>query len=52
MTEIIYTSAALSADKDEGVQAIYTRLLEALNIPGPFQEEPKKTAIHLFESLI
>ena len=52
MTETIFTSAALLADKDGVVQAIYTRLLEALNTRGPFQGEPKKTSIHLFESLI
>jgi len=47
MTETTYTSAALFAGKDEVVQVIYTRLLEALSRLGPFQEEPKKTSIHL-----
>jgi hypothetical protein len=47
MTETTYTSAALFAGKDEVVQAIYTRLLEVLSRLGPFQEEPKKTSIHL-----
>jgi hypothetical protein len=47
MTETTYASAALFSGKDENVQAIYTRLLEALRILGPFQEEPKKTSIHL-----
>ena len=47
MTETIYTSIALFAGKDELVQTIYTRLLEALSTLGPFQEEPKKTSIHL-----
>jgi len=47
MTETTYTSAALFEGKDENVQAIYTRLREALSALGPFQEEPKKTSIHL-----
>lgn len=47
MTEITYTSAALFVGKDEIVQAIYTRLLEALRILGPVQEDPKKTSFHL-----
>ena len=47
MTETTYTSAALFEGKDELVQAIYTRLLEAPSTLGPFQEEPKKTSIHL-----
>ncbi len=47
MTETTYTSDALFTGKDAVVQAIYTRLLEALRALGPFQEEPKKTSIHL-----
>ena len=47
MTETTYTCAALFVGKDEVVQATYTRLLEALSTLGPFQEEPKKTSIHL-----
>ena len=47
MTETTYTSAALFVGKDELVQATYTRLLEVLGTLGPFQEEPKKTSIHL-----
>ncbi len=47
MTETTYTGAALFLAKDELVQAIYTRLLEALSRLGPFQEEPKKTSIHV-----
>jgi len=47
MTETIYTSTALFTGKDEVVQVIYTRLLEELGKLGPFQEEPKKTSIHL-----
>ena len=47
MTKTTYTSPALFVGKDELVQAIYTRLREALSTLGPFQEEPKKTSIHL-----
>ena len=47
MAETIYTSAALFEGKDEVVRTIYTRLLEALSTLGPFQEDPKKTSIHL-----
>jgi hypothetical protein len=50
MTETTYTSAALFVGKDELVQTIYTRLLEALSTLGPFQEEPKKTSIHLISA--
>jgi hypothetical protein len=45
-----YTSTALFADKDEIVQAIYDRLLVSIRLLGPFQEEPKKTSIHLVHS--
>ena len=51
MTETTYTSAALLVGKDELVKAIYTRLLEALRTLGPFQEEPKKTSIHLVRNV-
>lgn len=47
MTDTTQTSNALFVGKDEVVQAIYTRLLEALRSLGPFEEEPKKTSIHL-----
>jgi len=47
MTETPNTIAALFAGKDEIVQVIYTRLLEALHTIGPVQEDPKKTSIHL-----
>jgi hypothetical protein len=47
MTETTNTTDALFTGKDEVVQTIYTRLLEALHTFGPFQEEPKKTSIHL-----
>lgn len=51
MAEITYTTDALFTGKDEVVQAIYTRLLEALRALGPFQEEPKKTSIHLMRTV-
>ncbi len=47
MTETPQTSNALFVGKDAVVQAIYTRFLEVLRSLGPFQEEPKKTSIHL-----
>jgi hypothetical protein len=47
ITEATYTSAALFAGKDAHVQAIYTRLLEALRTLGPVKDDPKKTSIHL-----
>lgn len=47
MAEIIYTRDALFAGKDESVLSTYSRLLEVLHTLGPFQEEPKKTPIHL-----
>ncbi|MDQ6660653.1 MAG: DUF5655 domain-containing protein [Chloroflexota bacterium] len=51
MAENTYTSDALFMGKDEVVQTIYTRLLEALHTLGPFQEEPKKTSIHLLRTV-
>jgi hypothetical protein len=38
---------ALLTGKDDFIRSIYDRLLEALHTIGPFQEEPKKTSIHL-----
>jgi hypothetical protein len=38
---------ALFIGKDNVVRSIYERLLEALHTIGPFQEEPKKTSLHL-----
>ncbi len=38
---------ALLTGKDDVVRSIYGRLLDALQTIGPFQEEPKKTSIHL-----
>ena len=42
---------ALFTGKDEVVQSIYNRLLEVLRTLGPFQEEPKKTSIHLVHTV-
>jgi hypothetical protein len=47
MTGTQSTSDALFTGKDEVVQVIYNRLLEELRLLGSFQEEPKKTSIHL-----
>jgi uncharacterized protein DUF5655 len=42
---------ALFIGKDDIVRSIYARLLEALHTIGPFEEEPKKTSIHLVHSV-
>ena len=47
MTETTQELEALFAGKDATVRAIYDRLLEALQVVGPFREEPKKTSVHL-----
>ncbi|MFN8502448.1 DUF5655 domain-containing protein [Kouleothrix sp.] len=47
MTETTQTVDALFVGKDAVVSAIYHRLIEVLHTLGPFQEEPKKTSIHL-----
>ena len=51
MTDTTQTRDALFAGKDAVVLSIYHRLLEALRSLGPFQEEPKKTSIHLVQTL-
>jgi len=51
MAETTYTSDALFTGKDAVVQATYIRLLETLRVLGPFQEEPKKTSIHLVRTV-
>lgn len=38
---------ALFAGSDPAVQVIYDRILDSLRSIGSFQEEPKKTSIHL-----
>ena len=50
MTNTTPTIDALFVGKDTVVPAIYRRLLEVLHTIGPFQEEPKKTSIHLVHS--
>ena len=47
MAHTMDTNDALFTGKDEVVRSIYHRLLEVLHTLGPFQEEPKKTSIHL-----
>jgi hypothetical protein len=42
---------ALFRGKDDVVQSIYHRLVEVLHTLGPFQEEPKKTSIHLVHTV-
>lgn len=47
MTETTQAVDALFVGKDAVVPAIYRQLIEVLHTLGPFQEEPKKTSIHL-----
>jgi hypothetical protein len=47
MEEGVYSIGALFAGKDAVALATYHRLIEALHALGPFQEQPKKTSIHL-----
>ncbi len=42
---------ALFTGKDDVVRSIYDRLLEVLHTIGRFQEEPKKTSIHLVHTV-
>ena len=51
MADIINTSDALFIGKDESVQSTYSRLVEVLHTLGSFQEEPKKTSIHLVRNV-
>ena len=51
MAETLSTSDALFLGKDQQVQSTYQCLLEALQALGPFQEEPKKTSIHLVRTV-
>lgn len=51
MAEIFSASTALFVGKDRQVQLTYDRLLEAVQDLGPFQEEPKKTSIHLVRTV-
>src|SRR5690242_2196980 len=51
MAETLSPSDALFVGKDHQVQSTYQCLLEALHVLGPFQEEPKKTSIHLVHTV-
>ena len=42
-----HTVDALFAGKESGVRRIYDRLLTEARTVGPFEEDPKKTSIHL-----
>ena len=42
---------ALFTGKGDVVRSIYDRLLEAVRAVGPFQEEPKKTSLHLVHTV-
>ena len=47
MIETTHGLDTLFSGKDATVRATYERLLEVLRTFGPFQEEPKKTSVHL-----
>ncbi len=51
MTYPTDSSDTLFMGKDEAVRSIYHRLLEVVRTLGPFQEEPKKTSIHLVRTV-
>lgn len=51
MAETVFSSDALFLGKDQQVQSTYHSLLQALHALGPFQEEPKKTSIHLVRTV-
>ncbi len=51
MAETTSPSDVLFLGKDQKVQSTYKCLLEALHTLGPFQEEPKKTSIHLVRTV-
>ncbi len=51
MTEIFSSHPALFVGTNQQVQLTYQRLLEVLQTLGPFQEEPKKTSIHLVRTV-
>lgn len=42
---------ALFTGKDDIVRSTYDRLLEVLHTLGPFEEEPKKTSLHLVHTV-
>lgn len=47
MTDRASGRDALFVGKDEVVRATYDRLLDVIRTFGPYQEEPKKTSLHL-----
>jgi hypothetical protein len=47
MPDITPALDALFVGKDANVRAAYAGIIEVLQTIGPFQEEPKKTSIHL-----
>jgi hypothetical protein len=51
MAETTSTTDALFTGTQEAVQSTYQALLQALHSFGPFQEEPKKTSIHLVRNV-
>jgi len=51
MAHTMDTDNTLFTGKDEVVRSVYHRLLEVLHTFGPFQEEPKKTSIHLVRTV-
>ena len=51
MSTITDAREALFTGKDDLVRSIYARLLEAIHTLGPFQEEPKKTSLHLVHTV-
>jgi hypothetical protein len=51
MAETFSSRTALFVGTDQLVQLTYHRLLEAVQALGPFQEEPKKTSIHLVRTV-
>ena len=51
MAETTSTTDALFTGTQEAVQATYHALIQALHSFGPFQEEPKKTSIHLVRTV-
>ena len=43
----MFTVDSLLANRDDGVRAVYARLIEALRDVGPVVEDAKKTCVHL-----
>jgi hypothetical protein len=51
MADTTFTTDALFTNTSETVRSTYDALLKALHPLGPFQEEPKKTSIHLVHTV-